>query len=109
LRKAILSSPEDVKVAIVATGGVSHQVHGERDGWPGAVELMERLEKDPESLTTITAAEYSRLGGWEGGDIIMWLIMRGAMASRVRKLYHSYDLPLMTALGTAIYEDAVTD
>ena len=112
LRKAILSYPENLKVAIVASGGLSHQVHGERDGFnnaPWALEFMERLEKDPESLTNITAAEYARLGGWEGGEVLMRLIMRGAMASRVRKLHQSYYLPSMTAIGTAIYEDDVTD
>ena len=94
--------PEDLKVAIVATVGLSHQVQGERDAWPWAVEFRERLEKDPESLTNITAAEYSRLGGWEGGEVIMWLIMRGAMASKVRK---SYYLPSITAIGTVKYEE----
>ena len=33
LRRAIESYPEDLKVAIVATGGLSHQVHGERAGF----------------------------------------------------------------------------
>jgi gallate dioxygenase len=111
LRKAILSYPENLKVAIVATGGLSHQVQGEHDGFnnaPWALEFMERLEKDPESLTNITAAEYARLGGWESGEDIVWLIMRGGMASKVRKL-HQYYLPSMTSIGTAIYEDDVTD
>lgn len=60
LRKAILSYPEDLKVAIVATGGLSHQVHGERAGFNNTkwdMEFMELLEKDPESLTNITAAD----------------------------------------------------
>ncbi len=51
LRKAILSYPEDIKVAIVGTGGLSHQVHGERCGFnntPWDMEFIERLEKDPE-------------------------------------------------------------
>jgi gallate dioxygenase len=69
---------------------------------------MERLEKDPEGLTNITTAEYTRLGGWEFGEVIMWLIMRGAMASKVKRLHQSYYLPSMTAIGTAIYEDDVT-
>ena len=108
LRKAILSYPEDLKVAIVATGGLSHQVHGERAGFNNTkwdLEFMDRLEKDPESLLDITAAEYARLGGWEGGEVIMWLVMRGAMSFKVRKLHQSYYLPSMTAIGTAIYED----
>ena len=112
LRKAILSYPEDLKVAIVATGGLSHQVHGERAGFNNTkwdLEFMDLLEKDSESLTNITAAEYARRGGWEGGEVIMWLVMRGAMASKVRKLHQSYYLPSMTAIGTAIYEDDVTE
>jgi gallate dioxygenase len=112
LRKAILSYPENLKMAIVATRGLSHHVHGERDAFnnaPWALEFMERLERDPESLTNITAAEYRRLGGWEDGEVIMLLIVRGAMASKVRKLHESYDLSSMTAIGIAIYEDDVTD
>ena len=33
LRRAIESYPADIRVAIVATGGLSHQVHGERAGF----------------------------------------------------------------------------
>jgi len=108
LRKAIQSYPEDIKVAIVATGGLSHQVHGERAGFnntPWDLEFLDLLEKDPESLTNITAAEYAKRGGWEGAEVIMWLVMRGAMTSKVRKLHQSYYLPSMTAIGAAIYED----
>jgi gallate dioxygenase len=112
LRKAIQNYPEDLKVAIVATGGLSHQVHGERAGFNNTewdMEFMDRLEKDPESLTRITTAEYAERGGWEGAEVIMWLIMRGAMAPRVRKLHQSYYLPSMTAIGTLIFEDDVVD
>jgi gallate dioxygenase len=112
LRKAIESYPEDLKVAIVATGGLSHQVHGERAGFNNTkwdMEFMELLEKDPEKLTKMTTAEYAKLGGWEGAEVIMWLVMRGAMASKVKKLHQSYYLPSMTAIGTAIYEDDTVD
>ena len=53
LRKAIESYPEDLKVAIVATGGLSHQVHGERAGFNNPEwddEFMDLLENDPERL-----------------------------------------------------------
>jgi gallate dioxygenase len=112
LRKAIQSYPEDLKVAIVATGGLSHQVHGERAGFNNTewdLEFLELLEKDPEKLTEITMAEYARRGGWEGTEVIMWLVMRGAMASHVKKLHQSYYLPSMTAIGTAIYEDEASE
>jgi gallate dioxygenase len=109
LRKAIESYPEDLKVAIVATGGLSHQVHGERAGFnntPWDMEFLELLEKDPEKLTRITIAQYAELGGLEGAEVIMWLIMRGALSAKVKKLHQAYYLPSMTPIATVIYEDA---
>jgi gallate dioxygenase len=112
LRKAIQSYPEDLKVAIVGTGGLSHQVHGERAGFnntPWDMEFIERLEKDPEGLTDITIAEYAKLGGLEGAEVVMWLILRGALAKKVRKLHQAYYLPSMTPIATLIFEDVEED
>jgi gallate dioxygenase len=112
LRKAIQSYPEDIKVAIVGTGGLSHQIHGERCGFnntPWDMEFMDRLEKDPESLTNVTIAEYAEKGGMEGSEVIMWLIMRGALSKKVKKLHQTYYLPSMTPIAAVIYEDASDD
>ena len=112
LRRAIESYPEDTTVAIVATGGLSHQVHGERAGFNNTewdLQFLELFEKDPEALTRMTHADYARLGGWESAEVIMWLIMRGAMPARVRKLHQSYYLPSMTGIATAIYESEVEE
>jgi gallate dioxygenase len=112
LRRAIESYPEDLKVVIVATGGLSHQVHGERCGFnntPWDMEFMDLLEKDPVKLTEITIAEYAERGGFESAEIVMWLIMRGALSATVRKVHQSYYLPSMTALATAIYENEAAD
>lgn len=112
LRKAIESYPEDLKVAIVGTGGLSHQVHGERCGFnntPWDMEFLDLLEKDPEALTRMTIAQFAERGGFEGAEIVMWLIMRGALSSRVKKLHQSYYLPSMTAIATVIYEDDSVD
>jgi gallate dioxygenase len=109
LRRAIESYPEDLKVAIVATGGLSHQVHGERAGFnntPWDMEFLELLEKDPEKLTELTIAQYAERGGVEGAEVIMWLIMRGALSARVTKLHQTYYLPSMTPIAAVIYEDA---
>jgi gallate dioxygenase len=83
-------------------------VHGERSGFnntPWDMEFLELLEKDPEKLTEITIAQYAERGGFEGSEVIMWLIMRGALASKVRKLHQAYYLPSMTPIATVIYED----
>ena len=108
LRKAIRSYPEDLKVAIVGTGGLSHQVHGERCGFnntPWDMEFLDLLEKDPDALTRITIAEYAKRGGLEGAEVVMWLIMRGALSKRVKKIHQSYYLPSMTPIASVIYEE----
>jgi len=108
LRKAIESYPEDLSVAIVATGGLSHQVHGERCGFnnePWDHEFLDLLEKDPEKLAAMTHAEYAERGGVEGAEVIMWLVMRGALSDRIRCVHRDYCLPSMTAIGTIIYEN----
>jgi gallate dioxygenase len=108
LRRAILSFDEDIKVAIIGTGGLSHQVHGERAGFnntPWDMEFLELLEKSPEKLTQMSIAEYAKLGGVEGAEVIMWLIMRGALSPQVRKVHQSYYLPSMTPICAVIYEE----
>jgi gallate dioxygenase len=112
LRRAIESYPEDLKVAIVATGGLSHQVHGERCGFnntPWDMQFLDLIEKDPERLADMTQAEYAILGGWEGAEVIMWLVMRGALSAAIRKVHQSYYLPSMTGIATAIYENETVD
>jgi gallate dioxygenase len=108
LRRAIESYPEDLAVAIVATGGLSHQVHGERAGFNNPEwdrEFMDLLEEHPAQLVEMTHAEYATRGGMEGAEVIMWLVMRGAMSAHIRRLHRTYYLPSMTGIATAIYED----
>ncbi len=112
LRRAIESMPDDLRVVIVATGGLSHQVHGERAGFNNTAwdrEFLDLLERDPETLAGITQAEYARLGGYESAEVIMWLVMRGALSARVRKVHEAYTLPSMTGIAVAIYENEAAE
>ena len=106
LRRAIESYSEDLRVAIVATGGLSHQVHVERCGFnnvPWDHQFLEMIEKDPERLADLTQAELAELGGVEGAEVIMWLVMRGALSASVNKRHQAYYLPSMTGIATAVY------
>jgi gallate dioxygenase len=108
LRRAIESYPEDITVAVVATGGLSHQVHGERAGFNNVEwdqQFMEVITCDPARLAEMTHAEYADLGGLEGAEIIMWLIMRGALSANVRKVHSAFYLPSMTGIGTLVLEN----
>lgn len=107
LRRAIESYPENLRVAIVATGGLSHQVHGARAGFNNPdwdARFLDLIESDPEVVAGMTHAELALLGGFESTEIIMWLIMRGALGPRVIRKHRSYYLPSMTAIATVIFE-----
>jgi gallate dioxygenase len=108
LRKAIQSYPEDLRVAVVATGGLSHQVHGERAGFLNEAwdqEFLELLERDPDRLVEKRLAEYAVLGGMEGAEVIMWLVMRGALSDKVRNVHSMTYAPSVTDIATVVYED----
>lgn len=108
LRRAIESYPEDLKVAVVGTGGLSHQIHGERTGFNDEawdMEFLETLRDDPERLTELTHADFVRRGGAESVEQIMWLAMRGALNGAVREVHRNYYLATTTAMTVAVYEE----
>lgn len=108
LRKAIESYPEDLNVAIMATGGLSHQVHGERAGFLNEAwdaEFLDLLEKSTETLVNMRIAEYAAKGGMEGAEVIMWLIMRGALSKDVKLVHKQTYAPSVTNIATLVFED----
>ena len=109
LRRAIESYPEDLNVAIMATGGLSHQVHGERAGFLNEAwdeEFLDLLEEAPEKLVEKRLAEYATLGGMEGAEVIMWLVMRGALQDNVKVIHKHYHAPISnTGAGVLVLEN----
>jgi hypothetical protein len=94
-------------VAMVGTGGLSHQMIGERAGFNDERwdrEFLELIDRDPERLARMSIEDFMRLGGNEGAEIIMWLIMRGALAPNARKIHQNYYLPMTTAMAVALFE-----
>ncbi|WP_411187798.1 gallate dioxygenase [Pseudomonas sp.] len=107
VRRAVESYPEDLNVVVVGTGGLSHQIHGERTGFNNTewdMEFLELLEHDPQVLTRMTHAGYVRLGGAESVEQIMWLAMRGAVEGPLRKVHQNYYLATTTAMTAVLYE-----
>lgn len=108
VRRAVESYPENLKIVVVGTGGLSHQVHGERTGFNNTdwdMEFLNLLENDPEALIKLRHADYARLGGAESVEQIMWLAMRGAMGGKIRKLHQNYYLATTTAMTVVLYEE----
>jgi protocatechuate 4,5-dioxygenase beta chain len=103
IRRAVASYPEDLSVQVWGTGGMSHQLQGMRAGlinqpWDNA--FLDRLVADPASLAQLPHLEYLREAGSEGIELVMWLIMRGALGDQVEQLHRFYHVPASnTAVG----------
>jgi len=110
LRRAIESFPEDLNVQVWGTGGMSHQLQGPRAGFINSDfdhAFLDSLVKDPESTAEIRHLEYLRESGSEGIEMIMWLVMRGAMGQDVREVHRFYHVPASnSAVGHLIVEPA---
>ncbi|MFT4020578.1 MAG: gallate dioxygenase [Acinetobacter sp.] len=107
LKRAIESYPENLNVAIVGTGGLSHQIHGERVGFNNSEwdhEFLELLLKDPEQLTQLTHKDFIERGGAESVEQIMWLTMRGALGDDIQQIHLNYYLATTTAMTAVLYE-----
>ena len=108
VRRAIESYPEDLRVVVVGTGGLSHQIHGERTGFNNTswdMEFLETFRDDPERLTELRHADYVRLGGAESVEQIMWLAMRGALGASIEEVHRNYYLMTTTAMTVVAYEE----
>ena len=110
LSRAVESYPEDLRVVIFGTGGMSHQLQGKRAGlinteWDHR--FLDSLAADGELARQIPFIEYVREAGSEGIEMVMWLVSRGALENEVREVHRFYHVPASnTALGHLILENA---
>jgi protocatechuate 4,5-dioxygenase, beta chain len=100
LRAAVEAYPADVRVVVMGTGGMSHQLQGRRfghinetfDQW-----FLDQLESDPEALAGITHQKIMEEAGAEAVELIMWLTMRGA--AHGKRVHRHYYAPMTTGMG----------
>ncbi|WP_290051572.1 class III extradiol dioxygenase subunit beta [Amycolatopsis solani] len=109
LGRAIRSFPPALKVAVFGTGGMSHQLAGSRAGLintPFDRMFLDAIEHDPQRLAALSREDYIRQAGTEGIELIMWLVMRGALSPGVKRIHETYHVPASnTAAGLALFED----
>lgn len=106
IRKAVQDYDEDLSVQVWGTGGMSHQIQGARAGLinaPWDSKFMDDLINEPETLQFKPHLEYMVEAGSEGVELIMWLIMRGALGPEVETVHRFYHVPASnTAVGHLI-------
>ena len=108
IRRAVASFEPDIRVAIIGTGGMSHQLTGSEFGAmhrDNDLDFLDRIESDPESLLQLTHQELMEKFGVEGIELIMWLVMRGALSGKVRRMHRNYYAPMTTGMGLITLEE----
>jgi protocatechuate 4,5-dioxygenase beta chain len=109
IRKAIESYDEDLKVVVLGTGGMSHQLQAQRAGLINAEwdqRFLDLLTLNPKKGADITHLEYLREAGSEGIELVMWHVMRGALNEDVVEVHRHYHVPASnTAVGHIILEN----
>jgi protocatechuate 4,5-dioxygenase beta chain len=109
IRKAVLSYQDNLKVVVLGTGGMSHQLQGKRFGFMNEAfdqRFLDEIEADPERLADISHQEIMEQAGAEAVELIMWLTMRGALSPRVRRVQRNYYAPMTTGMGLIALEDS---
>ncbi|MGA1742107.1 MAG: class III extradiol dioxygenase subunit beta [Pseudohongiellaceae bacterium] len=109
LRKAVESFDDDLNVQIWGTGGMSHQLQGPRAGLINQEfdnNFLDKFVDDAETLAKVPHINYVREAGSEGIELVMWLIMRGALNDKVLQKHRFYHVPASnTAVGHLILEN----
>lgn len=107
--RAIAGFDSNVKIAIFGTGGMSHQLAGARAGFINPTfdhMFLDAIENDPQSLAALTREDYITQAGSEGIELIMWLVMRGAMQPTIQLVHSTYHVPASnTAAALALYDN----
>ena len=110
IARAVQSYPQNLNVQVWGTGGMSHQLGGARVGLintPFDHAFLEKFADDPEALRQIRHVEYLREAGTEGIELVMWLVMRGALGKEVIERHRFYHVPVSnTAVGHLVLECA---
>ncbi len=109
IRRAVESYEEKLRVVVLGTGGMSHQLQGRRFGFMNEAfdqKFLDEIESDPEKLAGISHQEIMEQAGAEAVELIMWLTMRGALSSRVKRIQRNYYAPMTTGMGLIALEDS---
>jgi len=109
LRRAVSSYQQELRVVVMGTGGMSHQLQGKRFGFMNEAfdqRFLDGLEQDPEKLAGLSHQELMEQAGAEAVELIMWHVMRGALSQNARRVHRHYYAPMTTGMGLIAFEDS---
>lgn len=103
--QAIEAWPEDCKVLILGTGGLSHQLDGTRAGFINKefdLLCLDKIVNDPEALTHYSNRQIIELAGSQGVELMTWIAMRSALTGQVSKVTSTYHVPISNTGGAVL-------
>jgi protocatechuate 4,5-dioxygenase beta chain len=103
--RALESWPGPEKILVVATGGLSHQLDGERAGFINKdfdLFCLDKIVSDPVALTHYSNKEIVELAGSQGVELMCWIAMRGALSGRVSMVTSTYHVPVSNTGGAVL-------
>jgi protocatechuate 4,5-dioxygenase beta chain len=107
--RALEAYDSDLRVMIVGTGGLSHQLDGGRAGFINREfdELcLNTIVDDPQALSRYSIHDWVKLAGAQGVEFLNWIAMRGALTGHVREVHRNYHIPISnTAAATIVLEN----
>ena len=106
--RALRAWQSEARVVVLGTGGLSHQLEGERAGHINKdfdLRFIDSLTREPEWATQYTVNELVRQAGTQGIELLMWLAARGALGEHARERHRNYHIPISnTAAGLLLLE-----
>ncbi|ACB35953.1 Protocatechuate 4,5-dioxygenase [Leptothrix cholodnii SP-6] len=106
--RAIRSWNSDERVMVMGTGGLSHQLDGERAGFINREfdqQFMQSMIDDPKWATQYSIPQLVEKTGTQGVELVMWLAARGALGEQVKEVTRNYHIPISnTAAGLMVLE-----
>ena len=108
LGRAIESYEENLRILVVGTGGLSHQLDGTRAGFINREfdqMCMAKIVEEPDALGAYSIPELVELAGTQGVELLNWLVARAALGGRVSRIHSNYHVPISnTASGMMVLE-----
>jgi protocatechuate 4,5-dioxygenase, beta chain len=107
--RALESYEQNVRVVVVGTGGLSHQLDGTRAGFINKefdALCLDKIVAEPEALTRYSIHDWVEQSGSQGVEFLNWMAMRGALTGSVSELNRNYHIPISnTAAATVVYDN----
>jgi len=103
--RAIESYPQDLRVMVVGTGGLSHQLDGTRAGFINKEFdqlCLNKIVSEPDTLTRYSIHDMVSLAGAQGVEFLNWMAMRGALTGLVSQAHRNYHIPISNTAAATI-------